>query len=327
MDTVEGNAGSPGSFRESKVLAVVLHGLTRGIDLLCTQIRQCFEPHYQVQIYATKYAGHGEALARAAVLSGHYRLIAIGGDGTVSDVVNGMIQGAAELDKSAHELLRLGILPRGSGNDFVRNFDQASNLQVLHEDIRQDRYQTIDTGFLQFKGSDGAKKSRYFINIADVGLGGVVAHRISTMPRWIPALLKYQYSIIRTILQYRHQRVRIQSPQSSREGKILALILANGNYFGKGLGIAPYASLRDGQISAVWIGQVSIREYLRYLPRIRNCQPIDHDELRYFDCTALNIDHLDHPLPIDLDGEFVGFTPAEVSVSRFGFNVYGQLRQ
>lgn len=314
-----------GPDRNRSRVAVIIHGKTSRLRGLCHRLREQFEPDFQLQFYLTAHPGHGEELAHQAVLSGQFQLIAIGGDGTVSDVVNGMIRASEALDEDRCCQLRLGIIAKGSGNDFIRNMNRPNTLQALYEDVRHDNHQVVDIGQLQFVRADEISASRYFLNIADVGLGGVVAHRISRLPRWIPSLIKYQFSILRTLLQYKHQAVTIEGKEMVRTGKILALILANGKYFGKGLGIAPFANVQDGKILAVWIGNVSIMEYLRYLPKIRKCQPIHHPELHYFHCETLHITHLDQPLPIDLDGEFIGYTPATIDVFPHHIRVFGTL--
>ncbi|MCB0654607.1 MAG: hypothetical protein KDC57_00655 [Saprospiraceae bacterium] len=326
MDNPEVARSDPsGTVKMGRQVAFILHGRTRGQTHLRHEIRRVFEPDYRIHFFATAFAGHGQQLAREAIQAGLLCLVAIGGDGTVNDVVNGMLDAVASIQAVSLDHLRLGILGRGSGNDFIRNMAGARSIRELYEDIRQDRNIWVDLGELDFAGIESERAKRLFINIADIGLGGVVAHRITRIPRWVPPLLKYQFSIIHTLLQYRHQRIRISGPQQHREGTILALILANGKFFGKGLGIAPHAHLQDKLLAVVWIGNVTIREYLRYLPRIRRCLPIEHPELEYFNTNNLSIDHLDRPLPIDMDGEFVGYTPARLSVHPHSLRVYGTL--
>ena len=92
------------------------------------------------------------------------------------------------------------------------------------------------------------------------------------------------------------------------------LVIANGKYFGSGLGIAPDADPADGQFSVVLIGEISMLDYLKNLGQVRKCEKIIHPELKYLSAKEISIEHVGEPLPIDMDGEFIGYSPMKISM-------------
>lgn len=289
----------------SKIVAII-HGRLSRPGSLKEELEEGFGA--SVRCVLTERVGHARELALAAALEGANLVIAVGGDGTVNEVVNGLVE-------SGKTDVTLGIWAKGTGNDFVRSLGLSGDVTELAECYRLGRRARMDVGACTFVSPEGGgTETRYVANIADIGIGGVIAERLSRSSRWLGAFLTYQSEIVRALLTYRKPDVRIKADSFEYRGRCLSAVVANGRYFGGALGIAPEASLTDGTLQAVVIGDVGLLTYLRHLPVIRRCQRIPHPEVQYHQVTSIRLAAAVGRMPIDVDGEFVGYTPLLIEV-------------
>lgn len=129
------------------------------------------------------------------------------------------------------------------------------------------------------------------------------------------ATLTYQRAILTTLLTYKNQPVRAKADGFTYEGSIMNFIVANGKYFGSGLGIAPDAVADDGEFSVVILGEISLTDYIKNLGSVQKCRKISHPGLHYKSAKEVFIDSPAGPLAIDMDGEFIGYSPMKVSIT------------
>lgn len=287
------------------IVSFVLHGKHRGNQQLVKQAQRLFSNTYQLQFNYTEYVGHAIALARTAATTSNY-VIAVGGDGTMNEVVNGVLQ-------SGSKTVVTGLLPCGTGNDFARSTGLQNSVTQLYQLIESKSIKRIDAGLLKLIGTDGNPATRYFINIADVGMGGFIAQRLSGYSRWMGAFLTFQRAIIAGFLSYKHQPIKAVADTFTYEGNILSYIIANGKFFGAGLGVAPDAELSDGKFHITLGANISLWDYLLNMGNVRRCQKVNHPQMSYHIASEITITS-PQPLPIDTDGEFAGYTPLQVSV-------------
>lgn len=267
---------------------------------------------YPLTIALTQYSGHATPLAAQAVRAGAQFIVSVGGDGTLNEVVNGIIQGI-ESEQSANHSPALAILPMGSGNDFVKNFGQPHQLESLRQAIEHQQAQWVDVGMAEFIDPNDQPAKRYFINISDIGIGGLIAQKLSRYQSWLGPGFTYQRAILSTLLTYSPQMLQVSTPTQQLTTPMMSLVIANGKYFGSGLGIAPDALLNDGLLEVVMLKNITILDYLRQLPKVRRCQVLQHPEVSYSRTTHITVSS-DQPLPLDMDGEFIGFSPVTFSV-------------
>lgn len=267
---------------------------------------------YPLTIVLTEYSGHAIPLAAKAVQAGAQIMVSVGGDGTLNEVVNGIIQGT-EAGRAAIDSPALAILPMGSGNDFVKNFGPPPQLEGLRQAIEQQQAQWVDVGVAEFVGPNHQPTKRYFINISDIGIGGLIAQKLSRYYSWLGPGFTYQRAIISTLLTYSPQMLSVSTPTQQLTTPMMSLVIANGKYFGSGLGIAPDALLNDGLLEVVMLKNITILDYLRQLPKVRRCQVLQHPEVSYSRAAHISVSS-DQPLPLDMDGEFVGFSPVTFSI-------------
>ncbi len=295
-------------------IACILHGKIPRKKRLIEGLKRSLDENHEITILMTTHHGHAIALAEQVLNNGHTHIIAVGGDGTINEIVNGIMNSRVHLDTETWAKIRLGIIPKGTGNDFVKSLRLPADLNGMRSLIKEDQYRAVDLGLVSFRTKEHQEASRYFANITDLGLGGVVAEQLSRSSKWMGKTLTYQLSIIRTFLSYKHQAVSVATDSWKYAGRIMNLIIANGQYFGSGLGIAPEASVTDGLFDVIVVGEISVLDYVKNLPRLRNSIPIQHPEVRYHTATELTINSPDHQLPIDMDGEFIGYAPMKVSI-------------
>lgn len=294
-------------------IAFIFHGRIKNREKQFDWLRKTFGSH-QLKFYTTEKAGHSVELAEQAIREGSTHIICAGGDGSLNEVANGVMNARKHLTEQQWERIRVGVLPMGTGNDFVKTVHAPKTETGLKELIVDDVHTTIDLGLVDYHTASGEKKQRYFINITDVGMGGVVAERLSRYSKWMGAQLTYQRAILSTLVTYKHQPIKAKADTFTYEGSIMNFIMANGKYFGSGLGIAPEAEVTDGQLSIVILGEISLLDYIKNLGTVKKCEKLVHPELEYKACKEVTIDSPAGPLAIDMDGEFIGYSPMAVKV-------------
>ena len=201
------------------------------------------------EVQDTSSAEESFAVAHAAARAGRV-VIAAGGDGTVRDVLNG-IMAAGRPDAI------MGHIPLGTGNDIARSLGRVgAGFEKALDALQEMRVQLIDVGRV---GDD-----EYFINVIGIGFDGEVARRATRMglPSYFPAVL-------RTIVGYDPQSYRITWPGGEWRGRALMVTGMNGSYEGGGFRLAPHARLQDGLLDVYWIDPISLWQFARYVWAVR----------------------------------------------------------
>ncbi|MGI8518719.1 MAG: diacylglycerol/lipid kinase family protein [Acidimicrobiia bacterium] len=266
----------------------------------------------------TEGPGHAMEAARAAVEQGERFVVAVGGDGTVSEVVNGLMEAAGEPGEGAV----LGVVAAGSGCDFARTFDLPADAAGAAARLLDDRlWGTLDVGRVSFTATDGTARSRWFVNIAEVGLGADSLRTAIRLPRWLgPAV--YRLAAAREIARHRPWQAVIElrglaaAGNHPRElvldGPLSILVVANCRYFGGGLMVAPEAGPGDGLFD-VQVAVATRPEALRLMQKMATGSHVPSDRIKEFRAASIT---LDGPvsMAVEADGESLGVTPATFEV-------------
>lgn len=268
---------------------------------------------FVITVYKTNARGDAKRYCAEQVHSNDI-VIAVGGDGTCNEVVNGIME--AELANVA-----LGIIPAGTGNDFLKMCVDKSELS-LTERLQANQYQDLDIGFVET-----ASGNYHFLNIADMGLGGKVIE-IMERQRAIKIGGKFSYasSIIRGFFTYKKPMVRISTEEFSYSGKLMLLGMCNGAVFGHGLYIFPGAQVDDGKLGFTLIGDVTLYDYVKYLSRLKKGLRISHPEVHYIEGKSLELDLLAGNLYGETDGEYMPGSSCKVSVLPSALKLINSLR-
>jgi diacylglycerol kinase (ATP) len=244
----------------------------------------------------TDHSGHATEICKA--LSPDVELIvAVGGDGTINECVNGIMQ-------LSHKPA-LAVLPFGTGNDFVKSALTYENHEQFIQARDQGKVKSIDVGQMDYNGS-----SEYFINIADAGMGPFAVKLMEKSPGWLPGKVKFSQAILRSLLLYKKGELAVESEGFGWKGVAYAIIVANGKYFGGGLGIAPSAELDSGIFEGVIIGDVSTADYIKQVSRLRKALPLNHPEVTYFKAKELSITGVG---AMEKDGELGNELPVKIT--------------
>lgn len=256
--------------------------------------------------------GKGSAIEIAtACLQKNYTHFAVfGGDGTLNEVFNAMMK----TGKPADELPIIIIHPCGTGNDFARNFNLKENREGFKQRLKSDMIRYTDGGMVYFKDTNSKIEQRWFINVMDVGLGGLIAQRVNRYRRGKFAFLVYQRSILRTLPFYAKKQVVVETSDTGiYAGPAMSIVIANGKWFGNGLGIAPNAETLNGRLQCIVLARVNMLNYILNLASMFRCRAIHHPQVHYHDVTSISIEGENNP--IELDGEYIGSGTVKISVT------------
>ena len=259
-----------------------------------------------VQFMSTLRKKHAIELAKQATENGCDYLVAIGGDGTLNEVINGMLQS----NMPANDYPAIGLLPHGSANDFARTARISNSIEELIELIQSNTTQKIDLGKIIIQQT---QKTRYFINIAGVGLGSEVAQNLEQSSSVLGPGFNYFKHIIKGFLSYAKKEVSCTSSTWQWKGKLLQMVVANGRYYGNAIYIAPDAKLSDGQFQVAIFGDLSIWDYLKNFGNLKKGVKINLPQVSYYDTNEVLLESND-ACGIEADGEYVGLAPATITV-------------
>lgn len=260
----------------------------------------------------TEYAGHAADIARLQCSSVGL-IVAVGGDGTLNEVVNGcMAAVAADADT---QLPLLGVIASGTANDFIRSTALKGTLEELALLMAGKSAKSIDLGRVSFRDSHGAEVNRYFVNVADMGIGASVVRRVNAGGRRFGANVAYLWAIVTAFMQYQKPLLQVRSSAGlDWQGRALACIVGNGRAFGSGLYAVPQAVIDDGQLHSVIIGDVSLLDFARKLPRLKRGQAIEHPEVVYHAAESLTLSVIEGQCAMEVDGEYLDCSEVTVTI-------------
>lgn len=260
--------------------------------------------HLEYRIWETRRPGEAVELARRALEEDRY-VVAVGGDGTVHEVVNGMVEG----DRPVREDAVLGVVAAGSGCDFVRTFGMPDHVTTAVRHLLAGRAYPIDIGKIVY-AEDGEERTRYFANVAQVGLWGAVARRARRLPGALGrgrTLAGFWLALAR----YRPCEVRVRADRREFSGRATNVVVANGQFAGGGMRLSPRSYPSDGAFDV----QVSVgprSEAFTLLPRIYRGDHLPNRHIRELKGREIVVE-AERPLPVEADGEALGTTPVRVT--------------
>ena len=273
-------------------------------------------------IVLTEGPGQAEHLAREALGEGKRFVVAVGGDGTVSEVVNGLMDHDGPREPDAV----LGVIPSGSGSDFVRTFGIRSDPIAAARGLAGKKlWGKLDVPRVHYRDAEGRSVARWFINIAEAGIGAQVVRSAARMPRWMGGRT-YRLAALRGILGYKPQEaslvmhgrkargVRQDTPleRLTHAGRVTMVVVANCQFFGGGLRVAPRAIPSDGLLDVV-VGEGTKLQALTALRKMPLGEHVPHETFTEFLVDRAELNGAE-PLWIEADGELLGTTPARFEV-------------
>lgn len=271
-----------------------------------------------VDVAMTTHPGHGIELARDGALAGHRLIVAVGGDGTIHEVVNGLVESGLEGDRRA----RLGIIGQGTGGDFRRTLGIEHRLDRYLAAISSGHERSVDVGRLRYRDRAGETRERYFVNILSAGMGGLVDQYVAEMPRVVSGKSAYFLASLRALVNSRpgrvHASVRLAGARSERTIETLMLAICNGRYFGSGMHVAPMAKPDDGVFDVVVVGGRSKVAFAASSRKVYDASHLGERGVEHFQCDGIDLTlenaDAERTFLLDVDGEPLGGLPLEVDL-------------
>ena len=278
-----------------------------GIQKTMIQVGLSFDAVY------TEGKGHALELAKEAACAGYEMVIAVGGDGTLNEVVNGLMESGYGRETV------LGILNTGTGCDFARFIK-------IPRDYHQACFRLIDplkipadVGMVECR-KDGQPVRRYFISAAGLGFDGEVVGVAEKRPRILHGATPYFMGVLESFGTYHNKDIQLHLDNSSEELRICSVVVANGGFYASGMRLAPDADLQDGLFEVLIVGDINKLELLQIAPQAYLGTHIKHHKVRLEKAAQVIIESSDQIL-IQADGELVGEGPAKFQVLPSALNI------
>jgi len=250
---------------------------------------------------------HATDLAREAIKEGTELVIGVGGDGTMNEIANGFYEDRKIINPEA----ALGVVPSGTGCDLTRSLNIPAGLKDALKVITEAPSVRMDVGKVRFRSNAGVEEERFFLNVADFGLGGEVVREV-TERRLQRRASSYVRCLVTTMVRYRNKRIRIRIDGSSLpDGEYLIGAVANGKIFGKGMKVAPDARLDDGLFDSVLVKGFRFLEFCRHGWKLMNGSHVTHPKVAVIRGSTVEAwPEEGEEVLLELDGEQLGRLPA-----------------
>ena len=246
----------------------------------------------EAQLHETTGPGSARAIARTLTENGATAIIAAGGDGTLHEVANGL------LEASEGTSCTLGVIPVGTGNDFVKMVPGATTISGAVSNIASGSHQRFDVGRVRWIGG-----SEYFINGMGTGIDVEVVRQMTRLPH-MPGSLKYLVALLRSLFRFKPPRLRATIDGHVIDRRMMIVAVGNGVCQGGGFYLAPAASAQDGQFDVTVVGELSLTGIVRVLPRVMRGTHQGDRAVEMHTGRSIRLEAIDErPLFFHLDGE------------------------
>ena len=249
----------------------------------------------------TEGPGHATEIAREALHAGAARVVSVGGDGTNNEVAN--------------------MLPSGTACDFAKMLSIPKSIEAATDVLVNGRAKSCDLGKASFLGHDGNTVERYFLNVADIGIGGETVACVNRTTKAFGPLVSYLYGFLVTLVRYKNKPVQLTLDDKDLGNRIIrAVAISNGKCCGGGIQVAPEASVDDGLFDILLVGNIGYLDTLRHFPKLYAGKSIVHREVstmrgKYVSATS------SEEVLIDFDGEQPGTLPATFEMIPGGIKI------
>jgi diacylglycerol kinase (ATP) len=259
------------------------------------------------EVVMTTRPNEATEITQRQVLASRPVVVAVGGDGTLNEVVNGFFRNGAPLPTAT----KLAMVPLGTGGDFRRTLRIPVDPRQAVEVLRSGMVRRLDAGCVTYQGADGTTGTRHFINIADAGLGGDVVFQMGNGTKRFGSAA-YTLAGLRALLGYKNKPMTVDIDGVAHQlARAQQVVVANCQFFGGGMRMAPAASPTDGVFDVILVKDAGKVETMRGMNDIRSGRHLEQAnpkiELMYGKRISVSSPQ---KVRIDVDGEAVGFLPA-----------------
>jgi diacylglycerol kinase (ATP) len=262
------------------------------------------------QAYLTASPGDATVLTHNALHKGAELVVCVGGDGTLNEVVNGFMGKNGPIRPEAF----LGFIPRGTGCDFIKTVPIPVELNRALDVIVTSHSRSIDLGRLEYTDHHGHPSSRYFHNITSFGLGGEVDERVNRTTKIFGGFISFIWATLISILIYNKKRIQLTVDNCFDQSVMIwNVVVANGQYHGGGMWVAPEATMNDGMFHVTVIGDFSLPAVFWNLPNLYNGKIVGLKKVQTLVGKRVKASS-DQQVLLDVDGEQPGQLPAVIDI-------------
>lgn len=257
----------------------------------------------------TEYAWHAPKLALQASKKDYDLIIAVGGDGTINEVVNGILQAKNEGVTPPP----LAVIPAGTGSDFAKALKIPVDLKEAAKVAIEGETKTIDAGKVTYM-KNGESAVRFFNNVAGVGLDADVVRKVGKYSKLFRGTTPFVLALFETYITYKNPQLTLKLDSEEITGEMVAVAIANGQYYGGGMWVAPNAKLDDQKFDIIIIGKLGKLETLTSLKKIYTGEHLTHPKITQKRTDKIEIVAQEKQAGIEVDGEYIGKTPATFQI-------------
>ena len=261
-------------------------------------------------LFVTERPLEASESAARAVRDGAELVIAVGGDGTLQEVVNGLFLNGHLINPQC----QFGVVSSGTGKGFAQSTGLPASLDGQMQLIHDAQGRLIDVGRVDFFTVTGTRSHRYFLNECQCGIGGEVVRAVQHSHKRLGGTLGFGLGTIETTFRYKNQPMIITKEDgTSRSGLITGIVVANGEFTGGGMNLAPGARMDDGLLDVLLMHNLTIFRRLMVYPRIYSGTHIRTALFSYFRASCLTVESAEQVL-VEADGELLGTTPCTITI-------------
>ena len=279
-----------------------------------------------IDVAFTERPRHATELARAAARDGRPTVIAVGGDGSIHEVVWGLMEAREEGALST----RLGVVGQGTGGDFRKSLAIEHRLDRYVAAITGNVTKRIDVARFSYTSNENRPASGYFVNILSAGMGGLVDRYVHDASGFLGGQVAYFIASARGLIESELGELRVTTKNGGKTETVeltsRQINICNGGYFGSGMHVAPMAALDDGLLEVVDLGASSKLGFLTFSRKIYDGSHIGHPAVRHLRAEKVDVELLNTRVRdkylLDVDGEPLGKLPISVELVKGAIEVF-----
>ncbi len=245
-------------------------------------------------------------ITRDSIKEGYEFIEGVGGDGTINEIANGFFENEAVVNPDA----TLGIIPSGTGNDFVKSIKIPKKIKEAIKTLKEGKILKIDVGKATFIDHRGFQTTRFFLNVADFGIGGEVVKRVNRKDVSKRGKWAYWKALFESAIKFKGCKVKVFIGDKEITRNFYIGAVANGRIFGGNMLIAPHASIEDGFFDIVLVENISFMELIKNGVRLIRGTHLTHPKVQFFRDKWIKAFSEEGNVMIEMDGEQPGFLPA-----------------
>ena len=264
----------------------------------------------EFSLFVTTRPNEATSSAREASLRGAELIIAVGGDGTIQEIVNGLMEAGSPLYRRP----QLGIVNAGTGHGFAQSLGLPAGLDDQCAAIALGTVRRVDIGRAAYADGRGRRVERYFVNECQAGIGGRVVEKVQAGHKKLGGPLAFGLATLTAALSYPDRTIRFSVDDGpEEEGKFVGIVAANGNIMAGGMRLAPQATVEDGRLDILFMHGQTLAERLRNFPKIYSGTHLGSPKFSCLRGRSISLAS-EEPVSFEADGEMFGYLPCRIEV-------------